>query len=369
MSNDEFNPRDDVLASTSAENSDVEDYDDGFQSGSDAVDVDLSQSYLETLPPDYFFGKEARYRNHSRIRCLNLSQNRILHFPNLIWKFRNLISLDLSNNNLVSIPEEIFYLQRLKSFSARNNVLENVPKSMLTLNKLEVLNLSGNYFEAIPPIVFEMKNLKALYFGANRIDVLPPAIGALTDLEILYLGGNRLTEVPASLGRLSQLTSLVLADNQLETIPPTFADLQSLRSLTLHNNHIKALPTGIARLQNLGHLSLRNNPLVTKFVNDILFAPPSLKELAARVVKIRSSPNMYDNVLPQQLLDYLNSANQCVNPKCKGVYFESCAELVKFVDFCGKYRVPLLQYLCSPRCSSTPSTSQAQAKMKKVLLG
>lgn len=62
-------------------------------------------------------------------------------------------------------------------------------------------------------------------------------------------------------------------------------------------------------------------------------------------------------------------------------------EHVKFVDFCGKYRIPLLQYLCSPKCSLAPayaytdSSSDADAesgsdddnvpssKLKKVLLG
>jgi hypothetical protein len=298
-------------------------------------------------------------------------------------------SLDLSNNQLVSIHDQISDLARLRNFAARNNTLESLPKSMQLLTNLEMLNLSGNYFEQIPPVVFEMKKLKALYLGANRIDFLPPLIGTLTELEILYLGGNQLTEVPATLGRLSKLTSLVLADNQLETLPPTFEDLQELRSLTLHNNQIKVLPTGIARLPNLSHLSLRNNPLVTQFVNDIQFEPPTLKELAARVVKIRTPLEVCKLILPYDLLVYLDSANQCVNPRCRGVYFESCAELVKFVDFCGKYRVPLLQYLCSPHCStSTPACafsdtsssddsecddyqqpSTSQAKMKKVLLG
>lgn len=65
-----------------------------------------------------------------------------------------------------------------------------------------------------------------------------------------------------------------------------------------------------------------------------------------------------------------------------GVYFTSHVEHVKFVDFCGKYRVPLLQYLCSPKCTNAPSvayTSESESdddpivpvtgKMKKVLLG
>lgn len=62
-----------------------------------------------------------------------------------------------------------------------------------------------------------------------------------------------------------------------------------------------------------------------------------------------------------------------------GVYFASRVENVKFVDFCGKYRLPLLQYLCSPQCRTSPYVTNsdtdtddedtARAKLKKVLLG
>ena len=55
---------------------------------------------------------------------------------------------------------------------------------------------------------------------------------------------------------------------------------------------------------------------------------------------------------------------------------------MKFVDFCGKYKLPLLQYLCSPKCTdnspfleassdseSDEELAHAKARMKQVLLG
>ena len=79
------------------------------------------------------------------------------------------------------------------------------------------------------------------------------------------------------------------------------------------------------------------------------------------------------------LVEYLDGARHCDNPKCNGVYFASRYENVKFVDFCGKYRVPLMQYLCSALCVSDDGTGYmssseeeeqaAQDKMKRVLLG
>jgi hypothetical protein len=59
-----------------------------------------------------------------------------------------------------------------------------------------------------------------------------------------------------------------------------------------------------------------------------------------------------------------------------GVYFESYHKNIKFVDFCGKFYLPLLQFLCSPACTSTPTcqlsstnSDDMNSKFKKVLLG
>jgi hypothetical protein len=46
-------------------------------------------------------------------------------------------------------------------------------------------------------------------------------------------------------------------------------------------------------------------------------------------------------------------------------------EHVKFVDFCGRYRIPLMQYLCSANCDDDhPAvTLDEDDRMRKVLLG
>lgn len=112
-------------------------------------------------------------------------------------------------------------------------------------------------------------------------------------------------------------------------------------------------------------------------------------ELAARVVKIHNI-KVDPGEVPTTVISYLSSAHRCVNPKCKGefliillcqkscifvagVFFDNRIEHIKFVDFCGKYRIPLLQYLCSSKCI-TSRASEVQRPgssymMKKVLLG
>ncbi|KAK6766366.1 hypothetical protein RB195_025959 [Necator americanus] len=316
-----------------------------------------------------------------QIRRLNLSKNNLVHVA-CLPAFANLVSLDVSNNGLSFFPEDIGKMVHLRNLVARNNLIEELPKSMTNLENMETLYLSGNRFETVPPVLFSMHRLRVLHLGGNRIENVPYAIGTLLRLEILYLGGNLLKEVPATIGRLQRLSSLSLCDNQLETIPSTFGELRNLESLSLHNNVLKTLPTEIVKLRNLQQLSLRNNPLVHHFVHNMQLEPPKLKELAGRIVRLKMSRLPIKEVLPRELIAYLNSANQCVNPKCKGVYFEACVEHVKFVDFCGKYRVPLLQFLCSPKCSAaTPAYVSSESssdsdddvpknmKMKKILLG
>lgn len=133
---------------------------------------------------------------------------------------------------------------------------------------------------------------------------------------------------------------------------------------------------------------------MVRFVSDMTYNPASLLELAARTVKTFELPISAGD-LPRRLISYLESAHHCVNPKCKGiieeiiktpvstnviyssnviagVYFDNRVEHIKFVDFCGKYRIPLLQFLCSSKCiTSRHYTDQAGSSymMKKVLLG
>lgn len=337
---------------------------------------DLSYGTLDTIP-------ECTLQRAAVIHSLQLDNNDIPSLPSNIGLFKKLIVLDISANKMSFISDELCQLSKLRTLIAKNNHLSTAsfPKGMSNLKSLEVLNVSGNQIEIFPPQFTALEKLQVLHMGGNGLKRLPSAIRALTKLQVLYLGGNRLSEIPADVGSLSELTSLVLCDNRLQSLPPTLIRLHRLRSLSLHNNQLSTLPTEIVAL-NLVELSLRNNPLVNRFVQDLVYNPPSLLEMAGRVIKIERIPYTEED-LPRCLRAYLESAQRCVNPKCKGVYFSSRVEQVKFVDFCGKYRLPLLQYLCSPTCSTaTPSVcsngngaesddeeGRARSRMRRVLLG
>lgn len=123
---------------------------------------------------------------------------------------------------------------------------------------------------------------------------------------------------------------------------------------------------------------MRSNPLVIRFVRAQSTSLPSLQELTGKTIKSNNISYSLDT-LPPALVKFLNSAKKCVNPNCCGVFFDSCVRHVKFVDFCGKYRLPFEQFLCSTHdnetwedcVSSSSSTSDDEdtSWLKKILLG
>ncbi|CAH3146243.1 unnamed protein product [Pocillopora meandrina] len=341
-------------------------------------DLNLAYRFLDSLPNDVHILNNLP--DPLKITRINLAGNTISVLPDSIATFPNLRELDVSANGLAYITPRIGELRNLKRLLAKNNNLADLPKEFASLLALEHLNLSGNRFVSFMPQMFELVALKALLLGGNRIDVIPPDIHRLQRLEILYLGGNQLASVPAELGMLRKLKALNLCDNKIESLPSTFAKLTHLQSLSLHSNRLTLLPVGLVKLRNLEELSLRENPLVVRFVRDMAFNPPSLLELSGRCIK-NTGVKYGPQDLPAHLLQYLNSARRCVNPCCKGVYFDARVRHIKFVDFCGKYRLPLEQFLCSPHaderwedCSATSSSEDEaigipRERMRRVLLG
>ncbi|CAL8322412.1 unnamed protein product [Merluccius merluccius] len=348
-------------------------------SGSGDGVLDLSRLHLDSLAADDDVGGGEERRRATR--QLYLNHNRLAAVPASVCLFANLRLLDVSNNGLSVIGEDVTRLTQLRTFVAKNNRLDetSLPKDFGAM-QLEVLNLSGNRFQEIPLQCTKLRRLQSLSIGGNRLRSIPAEIENLTSLELLYLGGNFITAIPPELANLPYLSYLVLCDNRIQGVPPQFTRLHSLRSLSLHNNLLTYLPREILSLVRLQELSLRGNPLVVRFVKEMTYDPPSLLELAGRTVKSRNVPYSRCD-LPSNLLNYLDLASKCPNPKCAGVYFDSCVRHIKFVDFCGKYRLPLMHYLCSPECTS-PCSSNPQSdaesedessvpadRLQRVLLG
>ncbi|CAG9762346.1 unnamed protein product [Ceutorhynchus assimilis] len=319
---------------------------------------------------EYFENDSKKFQDIERII---LHHNELNIVPHNLCRFINMKVLDLSNNGLTSFPDIFRYCQ-LTNLILKNNRLRNetLSKDFTECYTLRELNLGGNDIVQFPEQIFSFPNLKFLYLGGNAIKNISKDVWKLKQLQVFSLGGNQITEVPVTVGLLKNLQALVLCDNEIEILPANIANLHNLRSLLLHKNRLRTLPPEIIALKNLSELSLRDNPLVVRFVSDITHQAASLLELSARALKMYNI-NVQPGDIPQTLLHYLESAHTCLNPHCEGVYFDNRVEHIKFVDFCGKYRIPLLQYLCSPKCASTSTEEIVRPHrsylMKKVLLG
>uniref|UniRef100_A0A7N4PCG4 Leucine rich repeat containing 58 n=1 Tax=Sarcophilus harrisii TaxID=9305 RepID=A0A7N4PCG4_SARHA len=341
----------------------------GAGPGPVAAESELNLSRLgvtpEALAQELEMRAEERRGSRETQRLL-LPHNRLVSLPRTLGaSFPQLQLLDVSGNGLAALGPELLSLRCLRTLLAKNNRLGgpgSLPKGLAQAplcRTLQVLNLSGNCFQEVPAALLEMRALQTLSLGGNQLHAIPPEIENLQSLEFLYLGGNFIKEIPPELANLPYLNYLVLCDNKIQSVPPQLAQLNSLRSLSLHNNLLTYLPREILSLVHLQELSLRGNPLVVRFVRDLTYDPPTLLELAGRTIKTRNiSYTPCD--LPGNLVRYLDLASNCPNPKCGGVYFDCCVRQIKFVDFCGKYRLPLMHYLCSPECSS-PCSSASQS--------
>jgi len=311
---------------------------------------------------------------------LNLSNNLLEEVPSILGNLASLTKLDLGNNNLHQVPDSITNLVGLNSLVLKNNRLDEsgLPKDMIGMKSLKTLNLSGNQLTCIPPQILDIVGLRNLFLGANSITQINPSINRLRRLKMLYIGGNLLEMVPEEIGDIPNLQILILSDNRIRRVPDSICHLRKLKCLHLHRNRITTMPHGLIHIKSLNELSLRENPLVMRFIRDMEHQPASLIELAARVIRQHRIPYGEDDI-PASLHKYLAMAHECVNPNCKGVYFDHRVEHVKFSDFCGKYKVPLLQYLCSPRCREQlpeyadcevqDEFAQDHQRLKRVLLG
>merc|ERR1719154_175459 len=286
--------------------------------------------------------------------------------------------------NIVTEEEEGLQTGSCKKINhllATNNLItdNDLPKDMIGMRSLRTLNLSGNRLTSFPPQILDISSLRNLFLGANNIKNVSSSINRLRRLRLLYLGGNELNSLPSEIGELPFMQILLLSDNKLKHLPLSLCNLSRLQCLHLHQNKLTTLPHGLINMKSLSELSLRENPLVMRFIRDMEYQPASLLEMAARSMKAEKIPYNKED-LPLSLQRYLSMSHECVNPSCNGVYFDHRVEHVKFFDFCGKYKIPLLQYLCSPHCREQlpeyadcdledSDGEEATLRLKRVLLG
>ncbi|KAF9126916.1 hypothetical protein BGX30_015016 [Mortierella sp. GBA39] len=200
-----------------------------------------------------------------------------------------------------------------------------------------------NELGSIPMEIGFLRNLTLLDLSKNCLRSLPESITHLTKLVELKLSSNQLETIPAGIGGLTKLASLTLDNNNITSIPPQIGLIKELVNLDLSDNPIRVLPAEVGKLQFLRRLKLEGCPLVEEFVHSPVHSPPTLLELAARVI-VRHDIQMPPLMLPH-LKAYVDSAQSCTF--CDGPYFDSWVKRGKLIEK-NEMLIPLEYTLCLP---------------------
>ncbi|KAG0366386.1 hypothetical protein BC939DRAFT_447726 [Gamsiella multidivaricata] len=204
-------------------------------------------------------------------------------------------------------------------------------------------NSCCNELSKIPMEIGYLHNLVLLDLSKNSLTSLPETIMYLTKLVDLKLSFNQLESIPAGIGGLTKLAALSLDNNRLESIPSQIGLIKGLINLDLSDNPITVLPAEVGKLQFLRRLKLDRCPLVESFSHSPLHSPPTLLELAARVI-VRHDVPVPPMTLPH-LKTYLKSANTCTF--CDGPYFDASVKRGKMIEKNDMF-IPLEYTLCQP---------------------
>ncbi|KAI8820634.1 uncharacterized protein EV422DRAFT_567529 [Fimicolochytrium jonesii] len=207
------------------------------------------------------------------------------------------------------------------------------------------LHLCCNSLTEIPLEIGYLRNLTHLHISNNKLTTLPDTLGYLTKLVELHASDNRITTLPSSIASLKKLTVLDLKRNEISALPSEMGELKSLVTLELADNPINQLPAEITRLKFLRKIGLDNCPLdldVLEDHADELATPPTLRELAARVIVRQQLPIL--EITHDHLKHYLASAQSCTS--CAGPYFESTIIRRRVVTR-NEVQIPLEYKLCT----------------------
>ena len=95
--------------------------------------------------------------NLANLRVLNMSNNKLTQFPEVVLYLVNLMHLFVNDNHLSTLPANLNYLGKLQELELRNNKLKRVLKYIIDLHNLKTLSVTGN------PLIFqEMRGLMML---------------------------------------------------------------------------------------------------------------------------------------------------------------------------------------------------------------
>ncbi|CAF3288286.1 unnamed protein product [Rotaria socialis] len=210
--------------------------------------ADYSSTHLELIPKGLFI--------NSKLSVLNLRHNNLLVRPTneavftVGWlddltRFQYLISLNLADNDLKTFPNVICHLPRLSELNLASNHIDSIPSDIAKLQSLEILNLQSNRLSSLPNEIEYLKRLRDFYLSFNLFKDIPMPLARLTNI------------------RCSDVNNLCLAGNNIRKLSiEVFQHLKYCRQLDLRMNQVKFDDNDLLLLNqliNLTHIDISHN--------------------------------------------------------------------------------------------------------------
>lgn len=176
------------------------------------------------------------------------------HFPEEVYKLKNLVKLVASDFRLDFIPKEIFELKELCALFLGDNNLTEIPIEILKLEHLSNLWLDNNRFTELPKIVYQLKGLTDLNLRNNYLSNFTTEFSDLVNLNSLDLGGNDFAEIPNVIFELPNLKELnfssfnvdeIVEKKRIKIIPNEILKLEKLKKISLSGHTIENVPPEI----------------------------------------------------------------------------------------------------------------------------
>ncbi|KAF8948726.1 hypothetical protein BGZ47_003053 [Haplosporangium gracile] len=256
----------------------------------------------------------------------------------------NMMMLSTPDEDVAHLsPIPFSELPSLTNIGLCSHGIVKLSSNIRLLSSTTCLQVCCNDLCVIPPEIGFLRNLTLLDLSKNSLMTIPDSIRFLTKLVDLRLSSNFIDTLPPSIGELTKLTHLSLENNQLKHVPLQLGLLKALTHLILDDNPITVLPAEVGQLQYLRRLKLERCPLVREFVHSPVHTPPTLMELAARVILRQGM--VVPSLMPSHLKSYLRTSQRC--SFCDGPYFESSVKRGKMIAK-NELLVPLEYTLCMP---------------------
>merc|ERR1711907_540069 len=188
--------------------------------------------------------------------------------------------LFLSTNLTNTLPPTLRNCTKLKQLELRENKFTECPMEIGALRNLQILNLSKNALTSFPgEVAGGLENIQELFLYSNKIaPTLPPEMGVMTKLRILSLSNNKISTLPEEMGNMSQLEEVWIVNNSLTMLPESIGGWTNVVEIILMKNKgLKKLPEGIKRLTNLRLLNVEGTKVALEHHVQLLYVQANVR--------------------------------------------------------------------------------------------